>query len=335
MRMSFFPLITASALLSFRLVSAQALLPNNNPTARESVGAGMQSIFPAKVTPGGKPDVTCNQLILDIILHMPHGGGYSVKKSALDKLKAAIAIKPSPSSPSLNLMPERVKPSFCSAATYLVFLELLQTLLEYKKLRLSTDDIQLLLIKGQSDGEGVWGRWNANGPGTGRLFHELGLGENFQSLTLAKPGDFLKLFWTDQIGAKECGHSVIFLGAHATPQGEVICIWSSNLKVGYSEKEVPMARIKRMLFSRLLNPSAIQSVSLLPKRDAYLASMLTKASSPEEMAVMVGAEREADEVPFSHAEPLQTRDPTSGSSVDPQKPIVNGGPSKDAKSSVR
>jgi hypothetical protein len=36
------------------------------------------------------------------------------------------------------------------------------------------------MIRGQRDGEGIWGRWNANGPGTARLFHEMNLGENFE-----------------------------------------------------------------------------------------------------------------------------------------------------------
>jgi hypothetical protein len=177
--------------------------------------------------------------------------------------------------------------------------------MEERKLLLSANDLQSLLIKGQSDGESVWGRWNANGPGTARLFYELGMGKNFHSLTSAKPGDFLKIFWTDQIGVKEFGHSVIFLGTRATPQGGVIRIWSSNLNVGYSEKEIPLGKIKRMLFSRLLNASALQFVSRLPKRDAYLASMLTNASTQEEMSIMVGDDQEPSGSLSIRAKPVQ------------------------------
>ena len=173
----------------------------------------------------------------------------------------------------------------------LVFLDFIQNLIAQKQLQLSPDNLRLLLIQGQSDGAGVWGRWNANGPGTARLFYELGLGKNFQSLALAKPGDFLKLFWTDQIGAKEFGHSVIFLGTRVTPQGEVIRIWSSNLGVGYSEKEVSLQAVKRMLFSRVENPIALQTLDQLPAKDSYLANMLTLQSTEEEMCVMVGMDK--------------------------------------------
>ena len=44
-----------------------------------------------------------------------------------------------------------------------------------------------LLIAHQRDGQGVWGRWNANGPGTARLFTELRLGRNFTDFAEARP----------------------------------------------------------------------------------------------------------------------------------------------------
>jgi hypothetical protein len=34
-----------------------------------------------------------------------------------------------------------------------------------------------IISSSQRDGAGIWGRWNANGPGTARLFYELGLGQ--------------------------------------------------------------------------------------------------------------------------------------------------------------
>ena len=72
--------------------------------------------------------------------------------------------------------------------------------------------LEHLIIRDQRDGEGIWGRWNANGPGTARLFHELGLGSNFDNFDQAKPGDFMKIFWSRQVGKSEHGHSTIFLG---------------------------------------------------------------------------------------------------------------------------
>ncbi len=229
-------------------------------------------------------------MILDIVHQMPQGGGYSVKHPAMVAMISAVSLDAVGSPSPLSIKPALAKPSFCSEATYLVFIALVNELQAKKTINLSSEDLKALLITGQPDGEGIWGRWNANGPGTARLFYELHLGRNFQSLSQAQPGDFLKIFWTDEIGAKEFGHSVIFLGTHATPEGQVMRIWSSNSGVGYSEKDVPMTKIKRMLFSRLSDPSALKSIAQLPRKDAYLAGLMTNVSSEEEMSSMVGIE---------------------------------------------
>ena len=79
-------------------------------------------------------------------------------------------------------------------------------------LRLNDETLDQLMIRGQRDGAGIWGRWNANGPGTARLFYELGLGRNFDDFEAAQPGDFMKIFWSEEVGRAEHGHSVIYLG---------------------------------------------------------------------------------------------------------------------------
>lgn len=86
----------------------------------------------------------------------------------------------------------QAKPNFCSEATYLIFLAVLNQLNHEDRLSLLPAVVQALLVKDQEDGSGVWGRWNANGPGTARLFHGLGLGRNFTSFEEGQPGDFLK-----------------------------------------------------------------------------------------------------------------------------------------------
>ena len=139
-----------------------------------------------------------------------------------------------------------------------------------------------------ADGEGLWGRWNANGPGTPRLFHELELGSNFTSFEDARPGDFMKIFWTDAVGRDEHGHSVVFLGLQSQDGTESVRFWSSNKPGGYSEKSVPRSKIARAIFSRLDNPRNISRVTLLPARDAYLAGLLTKNSSFAEAGRMCG-----------------------------------------------
>jgi hypothetical protein len=99
----------------------------------------------------------------------------------------------------------------------------------------------------------------------------------------------LKIFWNDQIGFKESGHSVVYLRHGLNSQGiEVVRYWSSNKKGGYGLAEVPRSKIKGMLFSRLDSPGQINEIGVGLKPDQYLASMLVRSSTPEEMKEMVG-----------------------------------------------
>jgi hypothetical protein len=118
------------------------------------------------------------------------------------------------------------------------------------------------------------------------------MGRNFTSLDDAEPGDFLKIWWNDNIGYTEKGHSVVFLGRGHTEEGEpTVSFWSANLGVGYGEKSVPLSRIKRVLVSRLENPEAIARVVDLPKKDAYLAELMQRPSSEAEVCAKVGLEQ--------------------------------------------
>jgi hypothetical protein len=181
-----------------------------------------------------------------------------------------------------------------------VFVSALEELDRRGRIHFEPGVAEKLLVSGQHDGVGVWGRWNANGPGTARLFEELHLGHNFTSIEQAQPGDFLKIFWNDQIGAKEFGHSVVYLWHGANREGiEVVQYWSSNKKGGYGRAEVPRSKIKQMLFSRLDHPERINQIGDGLKPDEYLASMLIRGSTPEEMKKMVGipASALADPIP--------------------------------------
>jgi len=145
-----------------------------------------------------------------------------------------------------------------------------------------------LLIKGQPDGRGVWGRWNANGPGTARLFHELGLGRNFDDFDEARPGDFMKIFWTREVGSHEWGHSVIYLGRETRGGVERVRFWSSNQPDGYGVKSVPRSKIAYALFSRLEHPDRVAGSTALPLVDPYLASLLKVRSSQAEARRQAG-----------------------------------------------
>ncbi len=226
-----------------------------------------------------------NRPILDALQLMPTGGGYRASADALAALHMAIQSDAF----GLRIRPERAEPSFCSAATYLVFLQVLVHLQAAHVLGISPATTTALAVgEHQPDGNGAWGRWNANGPGTARFFYELNLGPNFTSFDDAVPGDFLKIFWNDQIGVQESGHSVVYLGRTGGPSAEFVRYWSCNQPNGYGIATVPRTRIRRALFSRLEHPEAINQVSALRPVDEYLAGLLKRSSTPGELVQMTG-----------------------------------------------
>lgn len=222
-----------------------------------------------------------NAAVLDAVRAMPSGGGFSATSEAGARLRSAVEVDGA----TLRVRPALAPPSYCSAATYLVLLKVVERAQAAGTLQLDATPLAPAL---QRDGEGVWGRWNANGPGTARLFYELGAGTNFTSWDEARPGDFLKVFWRDAVGSNEFGHSVIYLGMETRGGVEFVRYWSSNKPGGFGEKSVPKSRIARALFSRLENPGRLGTASRLPHVDAYLASLLDRKSSFAEACKLSG-----------------------------------------------
>jgi hypothetical protein len=216
-----------------------------------------------------------NALILEQVGKMPSGGRYSVAHSATIKLQSAAHFE----SGKFLIIPTAPYPSFCSGATYIVFIKTIETLRDRGQLQLDFATLNQLIIREQHDGEGIWGRWNANGPGTARLFYELGLGRNFTDFNQARPGDFMKIFWNRNVGRRESGHSVIYLGLANRIDGQYVRFWSSNIPRGYGEKEVPRSKIAFAIFSRLEHPENLTRIHAAPETDTYLASLLRKKSS--------------------------------------------------------
>jgi len=231
-----------------------------------------------------KAEPVWNEAVIGAIESMPIGGGYATGVDARDALIAAVAWEEG--KPALR--PAKAIPSFCSGGTYLVFLISLAQQQRAGRVSLSPEAWRTLMVEGQADGVGVWGRWNANGPGTGRLFEETGAGRSFTEIKDARRGDFLKIFWNDSIGASERGHSVIFLGVDVEKGEEKVSFWSSNQPGGYGSKQVPRSKIKRMLFSRLEHPERLEEAAKLPKKDVFLAGLEEKSVSPAEAARAVG-----------------------------------------------
>jgi hypothetical protein len=216
-----------------------------------------------------------NSLILEQMEKMPSGGKYSVSHFAKIKLQSAAHFE----SGKFFVIPTKPYVSFCSGATYLVFIKAIEELRDRGQLQLDFATLNQLIIRDQHDGEGVWGRWNANGPGTARLFYQLGLGRNFTDFSQAQPGDFMKIFWNNNVGRRESGHSVIFLGTTMRPGGEYVRFWSSNIGMGYGEKEVPRSKIAAAIFSRLETPANLTRINDVPLTDSYLGSLIRKSSS--------------------------------------------------------
>src|SRR6266480_207717 len=226
----------------------------------------------------------CNDLILDQIKQMPTGGRYSVSHFAKIRLESSAHFE----SGKFFILPSAASPSFCSGATYLVFIRTIESLRAREELHLDFSTLEQLIIRDQRDGEGIWGRWNANGPGTARLFHELGLGQNFDNFEHAKPGDFMKIFWSRQVGKSEHGHSTIFLGTENRFGVQYVRYWSSNIPSGYGEKSVPRSKIAYAIFSRLETPANLARINSAPSVDTYLASLLRTRSSIAEASTKCG-----------------------------------------------
>ncbi len=216
--------------------------------------------------PGEQP--VLNRYVLAAIKTMPDGGGYDASQAAVDRLAASVKVEDGVIRQDLKV----AKASFCSGATYLVFLRVVEMLRKNGSLKLSPDAVALMAELGVKDGERVFGRWNANGPGTAKLFTELGCGRNFTSYEEARSGDFMKIWWNDEIGGKERGHLVVYLASDKS----TVHFWSSNQPGGYGIRTVAKDSIQRVLFSRLERVDKLENVVKLTEKNQFLADMLDK-----------------------------------------------------------
>ena len=220
-----------------------------------------------------------NDLILSQISKMPKGGGYSTQKAAFNGISNSIYT----ASGQLSVIPKAAQPSFCSSATYLVFLKTLASLQKAGIIDLSKKELERLKYNEEDDGHGFWGRWNANGPGVAKLFRDLNIGENFEDYGKAQAGDFMKIFWNDSIGKNEHGHLVIYLGRRWKAGKEYIKFWSSNQPNGYGVKEVPRDTVSWAIFSRFANHKNVKKVSRMRGSDSFLIDMLSKDYTRDEV----------------------------------------------------
>ncbi len=223
--------------------------------------------------------LAANEIVLEAVEDMPEGGGYSVGKGARAALERAVnKIGLSGGEGEIEAFP-----SFCSGATYLV---LLKSILELERrgfLGMDDQSRANLFDISKKEGEGAWGRWNSNGPGAGVFLNEAGIGRNFISMDQARPGDFAKLHWTSKVGKGERGHLVVFLGFESVDGVPSMRFWSANNPGGKGEKTVPLSEIKHAIFSRLVVSSEGSEIRVPDDIDGYLASILKRSGSWDEV----------------------------------------------------
>jgi len=221
-----------------------------------------------------------NDRVLKAVQEMPKKGGYVLTSVSPVKLRDAFSWNMD----ELLITEAKAIPSYCTTATYIVFFKVLKSY--WAENGYPAKEIQeLYRANVESDGVRIWGRWNSNGPGTAKLFYDSGLGTNFDDLSKARSGDFLKIWWNDEIGKKESGHSVVYLSSDATS----ITFWSSNTSTdGYGIRTIPKTMAKRLLFSRLERPENAVNMMSQPSIDSFLESMLTRESTWKEVKSVTG-----------------------------------------------
>jgi|GEM_PF-4051137 len=223
-----------------------------------------------QVAAPAQPTGEANSVIMAAISTMPSGGSYSVGPEARRALEDSIRI--SLRERRLIVTPTNEKPTFDTAATYLVFLK---SILEYVNQAAKTGpssyfSLRKFLVSGQRAGMHIWGRWKALGPGVACLIKEADLGINFTDPYAAKPGDFMKIFRSETVGKKETSQLAIYIGKDVRNGVAYIKYWSGNSPEGFSFKEEPMHGM-RAIFSRITKLENIGNLQLLPKINDYLS----------------------------------------------------------------
>lgn len=263
-----------------------------------------------------------NDILLKVVSETEPGGGYytgynipeGFDGSAWTGLDAAVDL--SGDKPVIDL--GLARPSFCSAACYAA---VLKALLEWDTESVISREAwtalkPYTLQEGdagydashpyQHDGYGCWGRANANASGFASLIRELGAGSSFyisprsgyateqeytDAWSACRPGDIVKLFWNEYIGAddsagaSEAGHLVVFLSLTEAydasgRRDDIISYWSSNGSGlmpdgGYGAGSCRTSEIFRAVCTRITDPGAFDNAAGISPGDCdeWLAAL--------------------------------------------------------------
>jgi len=240
-----------------------------------SVGA-----YPGSARAQACGGVDYNAMILKIIDGLPTGGGYSLSASHVE-LPTITAHNIGGGHWEMRVYDGH--PTHCTGATYTVYAHLVALLHNSGAIRLSPTQLRALAVlrtmpdgTARTDGEGPFAIFNSNGAGAAALLKHTGTGFSFRDdkLMYARPGDFLKLFWNENVGSTERGHQAIYTGHREIEGRDMICFWSSQsqkkkrrgghteplyfpasaaakVQDGYGVVCRPRSDIKAMIFSRI------------------------------------------------------------------------------------
>lgn len=254
-------------------------------SATRFIGAAIAAFALAATSLGAQAEPrTCvgvdyNRMILDIIRELPTGGGYSIGSDFVAPAVQAHNV----GGGRWELRVYDGHPSHCTSATYALYSHLVAVLQNGGRISLTPDQLRALEVRRRLpdgtqlvDGQGPFWIFNANGAGVAAFLKHTGTGMSFRDdkLAYARPGDFLKIFWNDNVGASEKGHQVVYTGRREVDGRDMICFWGSQkqnrkkrsggtealyfpahagAKVhdGYGEVCRPRGDIKEMIFSRV------------------------------------------------------------------------------------
>jgi hypothetical protein len=187
-------------------------------------------------------------------------------------------------------------PSMCSSASYFAFIQGLgdhcrknpgsYAGFDWKKL---VDNLKPK--SNENDGVGVWGHFNANGPGAALLLAKTGLGKTTaipvnagaaSKVTAMAQGSLLKIIRKDGVGEKESGHLVVYLGMGQKNGESCVRYFSSNTgkgpngaKEGMGEGCEPLSKMKYLYFTEV-KPSTegLKKLAEFQGSDSFLGRRL-------------------------------------------------------------
>lgn len=240
------------------------------------------------ITPSGvqASKIDMNQLALEAIAEMPIEGGYELSELPAKRLEESFSfVLPA----DLSVDPFLATPSYCTTATYLIFYKILKRYWDISGINPAKELLLKIKPQMEKDGFKIWGRWNSNGPGAAKFVFDSMIGTNFDDVKIARPGDFIKMFWNDKIGKLEKGHTGIFLGVSIENGIQMIRFWASSKSTqGFGERLIPLSEAKKILFTRIDKPENFRRIMDIPENDPFLASMLTLESNWNELKRVSG-----------------------------------------------